>query len=145
MQLQPKGKRRNKFLYLAIIILVVLSIAQPLFEFKGKVVIEIGSRYVNGSVRPLIEKFCKPKEYIGVDISPGKFVDKIVPAEKLVKVFGKNRFGVVISTEMLEHVSDWKKVINNMKEILKPGGYIYQLDLKGLDVTLTHTIFGDMK
>ena len=93
-------------------------------EFKGKVVIEIGSRYVNGSVRPLIEKFCKPKEYIGVDISPGKFVDKIVPAEKLVKVFGKNRFGVVISTEMLEHVSDWKKVINNTKEILKPGRYI---------------------
>ncbi len=72
----------------------------------------------------MIEKFCKPKEYIGVDISHGKFVDKIAPAEKLVEVFGKNRFDVVISTEMLAHVSDWKKVINNTKEILKPGRYI---------------------
>ncbi len=94
-------------------------------EFKGKSVIEVGSLYVNGSVRPLIEKFCKPKEYIGVDISYGKFVDKIVPAEKLVEAFGKDRFDVVISTEMLEHVKDWKTVINNMKEILKPNGYIY--------------------
>ena len=31
-------------------------------EFKGKRVLEVGSRYVNGSVRPLIENFCSPKE-----------------------------------------------------------------------------------
>ena len=31
-------------------------------EFYGKRVIEVGSKYVNGSVRPIIEKFCKPKE-----------------------------------------------------------------------------------
>ncbi len=32
-------------------------------EFKGKRVIEVGSKYVNGSVRPLIENFCSPREY----------------------------------------------------------------------------------
>mgnify|MGYP001772766067 CR=1 FL=1 len=94
-------------------------------EFYGKRVIEVGSKYVNGSVRPIIEKFCKPKEYIGVDIEEGKFVDVVIPAEKLVDKFGENSFDVVISTEMLEHVRDWRTVIENLKLILKPEGYIY--------------------
>jgi len=94
-------------------------------EFEGKDVLEVGSKYVNGSVRPLIEKFCKPNKYVGVDIENGKFVDFIVPAEKLVEFFGINKFDVVISTEMLEHVKDWRIVINNLKEVLKPGGVIY--------------------
>ncbi len=94
-------------------------------EFAGKSVLEVGSRYVNGSVRPLIEKFCKPKEYIGVDIEEGKYVDKVVLAEKLVETFGKDRFDVVLTTEMLEHVRDWRTVIYNLKEVLRPNGYIY--------------------
>ncbi len=75
-------------------------------EFEGKKVLEVGSKYVNGSVRPLIERFCHPKEYIGVDIDWGKYVDLVLPAEKLVKHFGYEHFDVVISTEMLEHVKD---------------------------------------
>jgi len=27
-------------------------------EFKGKRILEVGSKYLNGSVRPLIENFC---------------------------------------------------------------------------------------
>jgi len=94
-------------------------------EFKGKRILEVGSKYVNGSVRPLIEKFLMPKEYTGVDIEEGKFVDIILNAENLVNYFGKETFDVVISTEMLEHVSNWRNVINNLKEVLKPGGYLY--------------------
>ncbi|MGC9069640.1 MAG: class I SAM-dependent methyltransferase, partial [Thermoprotei archaeon] len=66
-----------------------------------------------------------PKEYIGVDIEPGKFVDVVLPAERLVEHFGPESFDVVISTETLEHVQDWRLVINNMKKVLKRGGYIY--------------------
>jgi len=94
-------------------------------EFENKRILEVGSKYVNGSVRPLIEKFFNPKEYIGVDIEKGKFVDIVCDAENLVDYFGKETFDVVISTELLEHVKDWRKVINNMKEVLKPNGYIY--------------------
>ena len=36
-------------------------------EFKDKRVLEVGSKYVNGSVRPFIERFLGPKEYIGAD------------------------------------------------------------------------------
>jgi len=34
-------------------------------EFEGKRVLEVGSKYVNGSVRPLIERFLKPKRVRG--------------------------------------------------------------------------------
>jgi SAM-dependent methyltransferase len=98
-------------------------------EFENKRILEVGSKYVNGSVRPLIEKFFNPKEYIGVDIEKGKFVDVVCDAENLVDYFGKETFDVVISTELLEHVKDWRKVINNMKEVLKPNGYIYHYSL----------------
>lgn len=94
-------------------------------EFKGKKVLEVGSRYVNGSVRSFIEKWLKPKEYVGIDIEKGKFVDFVLPAEKLVDYFGSLCFDVVIATEVLEHVNDWRLVINNMKAVLKNEGYIY--------------------
>jgi SAM-dependent methyltransferase len=94
-------------------------------EFENKRILEVGSKYVNGSVRPLIEKFFKPREYIGVDIEEGKFVDVVCDAENLVDYFGKETFDVVIATELLEHVKNWRKVVNNIKEVLKPNGYIY--------------------
>ena len=86
-------------------------------EFKGRRVLEVGSRYVNGSVRPLIERFFHPREYIGIDIVPGKFVDIVLPAEKILEYFGSESFDVVIATEVLEHVKNWRLVINNMKTV----------------------------
>lgn len=94
-------------------------------EFDAKRVLEIGSKYVNGSVRPLIEKFSSPKEYIGVDIESGKFVDVILSAEKIAGHFGSESFDVVVTTELLEHVMDWRVVIDNMKTVIKRGGHIY--------------------
>jgi len=94
-------------------------------EFRGKRVLEVGSKYVNGSVRPPIEKFLSPREYIGADIEPGKYVNVVVSAEELVNYFGTESFDVVITTELLEHVNDWRLVVNNMKQVLKPKGYIY--------------------
>jgi SAM-dependent methyltransferase len=94
-------------------------------EFEGRRVLDVGSKYVNGSVRPLIECLLKPKEYVGVDTEPGKFVDIILPAERLVEHFGPEPFDVVIATELLEHVQDWRLVLNNLKSVLRRGGYVY--------------------
>jgi len=94
-------------------------------EFENKRVLEVGSKYVNGSVRPLIEKFFSPEEYIGVDVEPGKYVDLILPAERVLEYFGPGTFDVVIATELLEHIMNWRLVTRNMKEVLKHGGYIY--------------------
>lgn len=92
-------------------------------EFHGKRVLEVGPG--DASVRPFIERFLRPREYIGVDIKHGKYVDLIVPAERLVKYFGPESFDIIIATELLEHVIDWRRVINNMKTVLKRGGCMY--------------------
>jgi SAM-dependent methyltransferase len=91
-------------------------------DFNNKSILEVGSKFVNGSVRPIIATLANPLSYLGVDVSEGKYVDMVVPAEKLVEKFGENVFDIVISTEMLEHVYDWKIVIDNLKRIVRPGG-----------------------
>jgi hypothetical protein len=52
MRLPSKGKRKSKFLYLAVIILVVLSIVQPLFEFKGSIFVHEDTPFI-GLTYPL--------------------------------------------------------------------------------------------
>lgn len=92
-------------------------------EFQGKHVLEVGPG--NASVRPFVNRFFYPTKYIGVDIKNGKYVDLIVPAERLVKYFGPESFDTIIATELLEHIIDWRYVINNLKTVLKKGGFIY--------------------
>jgi SAM-dependent methyltransferase len=75
------------------------------------------------SLRTVIESL-GPKSYTGTDIFPGPGVDEICPAEKLRMRFGAGEFDLVISTETLEHVRDWRAVIANLKQVLKPGGIL---------------------
>jgi SAM-dependent methyltransferase len=66
----------------------------------------------------------QPREYVGVDLLPGPGVDVVCPAERLVERFGADSFEVVVSTEMLEHVADWRAVLVAMKRVLAPGGVL---------------------
>jgi len=86
-----------------------------------KSILEVGARGVG--LKPLIVSW-RPKEYIGVDIRAGPNVDSVVPAAHLVERFGPDRFDLVISTEMLEHIADWRTAIRNMKQVCRPGGLI---------------------
>ena len=92
-------------------------------EVKGKSVIEVGSFYLNGSLRPIAKEFL-PSSYIGVDLQIGPGVDQICDAHDLLDRFGSGNFDLLISTELLEHVRDWRKVISNFKHILKPNGVL---------------------
>lgn len=93
-------------------------------QVSGKRVIEVGSRDVNGSPR-YIFRLLNPSEYVGVDIERGNGVDVVCPSEKLVEMFGENSFDIVVSTEMLEHVLDWKTVVSNLKRALKTNGQLF--------------------
>lgn len=92
-------------------------------EVKGKRIIEVGSYDVNGSLRPVIESW-NPAKYVGVDIEKGPGVDIVCSAEDMIEKFGKESFDIVISTELLEHVKDWTKIISNIKNTCKPNGGI---------------------
>jgi SAM-dependent methyltransferase len=92
-------------------------------EIQGKRVLEVGSYETNGSLRPLIESY-RPAQYTGVDIQDGPGVDVICKAEDILEVFGKESFDVIISSELLEHIRDWRKAINNFKDVCKIDGII---------------------
>ena len=39
-----------------------------IWKLENKRVLEVGSKYVNGSARPFIERLMKLKEYVGINI-----------------------------------------------------------------------------
>lgn len=86
----------------------------------GVDVIEVGSYDVNGSVRPGIETH-NPASYLGVDISSGPRVDLVSDVGDLPALY-PDGFGLVVSTEMLEHVEDWREAITALALLVKPGG-----------------------
>jgi SAM-dependent methyltransferase len=86
-------------------------------------VLEVGAMNVNGSLRSRIEAFL-PCEYIGVDLEPGRGVDMVCRVEELMDRFGRGSFDLVICTELLEHVPDWRLAISNLKGVLKRGGHL---------------------
>ncbi len=90
-------------------------------DAESKRVIELGAYNVNGSLRAYVESF-NPESYTGVDLQSGPGVDLVMDVEMLPTRFEPKNFDLVISTEMLEHVRNWKIVIATMKLLLKPGG-----------------------
>jgi len=92
-------------------------------HITGKSVLEVGSADVNGSVRPYIESL-HPKMYHGVDMAPGPRVDQVVDCELLSVTVGYGAWDVVISTEMLEHVRDWRACLLQLSYVTKLGGLL---------------------
>lgn len=88
---------------------------------RGKSVLEVGSLNVNGSLRQIIESF-HPSSYIGFDICEGAGVDVVGDAADLLAYFHDRKFDLLVSTELLEHVRDWQRVVGNMKNILEAEG-----------------------
>ena len=99
--------------------------ALTIAELAGKDVLEVGSYDVNGSVRPVIMA-AGPARYLGVDQSPGPGVDMVADALRLPAVLGQDWQppDIIVSTEMMEHVTDWKASLLGMITVLKPGGLL---------------------
>jgi hypothetical protein len=94
----------------------------PVSAVAGARVLEVGSFDVNGSVRPWV-KSLKPAQYMGVDVSDGPGVDLVVDCERLCETVGAG-WDVVISTEMLEHVADWRVCMEQMVDALAVNGWL---------------------
>jgi SAM-dependent methyltransferase len=92
-------------------------------EIKGNRVLEVGAMDVNGSVRRLAVQH-QPVAYVGVDIAPGPGVDEVCDVQNILRQYGHAAFGVVICTEVLEHVREWRTAISQLKHVLKPTGVL---------------------
>ena len=92
-------------------------------EIEGGRVLEVGSYNVNGTVRPILEAH-HPAEYRGVDATSGPGVDQVVDCTALVDTFRPGSWDVVVSTEMLEHVENWRASVRNLINVVAPGGLL---------------------
>ena len=92
-------------------------------DVAGKRVIEIGALDINGSLRPDVEAL-GPSEYLGIDIAEGPGIDEVCNVYDLVERYGPESFDVAISSEMIEHVHDWRKAFSQIKRVLRPNGVV---------------------
>lgn len=76
-------------------------------------VIEIGSRDVNGSVRPLFPN----ADYTGLDISPGPGIDVVGEVESYRP---KKPADIVICCEVFEHAETWQSLCRTAYRFLDP-------------------------
>ncbi len=83
---------------------------------------------------------CEPLALLGANITGIDFVKKnIIAAKKHAKKSNTNieylhqninnlklkkKYDAILILEVLEHIKDWKKIIINVKKLLKPGGKI---------------------
>jgi len=95
----------------------------PLEYIQGRDVLEVGSRNINGGIKDIILSK-QARNYVGTDKEKGEGVDIVVPVEELTNTFGEGTGDIVISTETLEHIQDWRTGLNQMKQVLKPGGML---------------------
>jgi SAM-dependent methyltransferase len=129
-------------------------------EVRAKAVLEVGARVhqrLDFTLRDVVAAL-GPASYLGVDIEAGPGVDIICDAVELRTRFGDNAFDLVISTEVLEHVRDWRLVISNLKNVLRPGGallvttrsrgfsyHAYPCDYWRYELSDMAAIFGDLE
>jgi SAM-dependent methyltransferase len=84
---------------------------------EAAAVLEIGSYDVNGSVRGL---FAAAPIYVGMDVRPGPGVDLVSAGADAPG----DAFGVVVSTECIEHDPAPAATIGHAARALRPGGVL---------------------
>jgi SAM-dependent methyltransferase len=92
-------------------------------HLADRTVLEVGAYDVNGSLRPYVES-CGPRSYLGVDITPGPGVDELCDVCELSARFAAESFDVVLCTEVLEHVRNWRRAVRELTTVLRRGGIL---------------------
>ena len=88
-------------------------------HFQRVRALDCGSLDINGSNKYL---FNQESGYTGIDLQPGRNVNRIIAAEDADWPDG--HFHTIISSEMLEHAKHWDKALRNMVRMLRPGGLL---------------------
>lgn len=96
----------------------------------GQLVVEIGSRNINGQARTAFKKH--NVEYIGIDLIDGEGVDIVHDCTTLPLpvIDGKSDYfwdfvDVIVCCEVLEHVAQWDWMIASIKRMMMlPGSWL---------------------
>lgn len=80
-------------------------------------VLEIGSRNINGSVRPLFPG----AQYVGIDVLHGPGVDVIADGATFLPPFMPD---CLLCCEVLEHARQAETLVRHALELLPPGGLL---------------------
>jgi SAM-dependent methyltransferase len=97
-------------------------IASVLPHLQPGRVLEVGSRNVNGSPRPMIEPAAK--SYVGTDMQDGEGVDWKLHNTELQRTFGMHAFDTILCCECLEHDSNFLLTVEDMRSMLDHGGML---------------------
>ncbi|MFA7280435.1 MAG: class I SAM-dependent methyltransferase [Sterolibacterium sp.] len=87
-------------------------------DYANRMVLEIGSYDVNGSIRPYFEK----STYVGVDLKAGPGVDVVSEGNKLDHP--DETYDLTVSCECFEHNPQWSETFLNMHRMTKAGGVV---------------------
>jgi SAM-dependent methyltransferase len=88
---------------------------------SGAVVVEFGSRNVNGSLQDVCSKSVT---YIGLDVEPASGVDVVVDLNSPVPL-RSNIADIVASSSAFEHDAFFWETFLERARVTKPGGVIY--------------------
>ena len=102
-------------------------------------VLELGSKDVNGSIRPL---FTKATRYVGVDLSEGAGVDVVADA---VTFKTDERFDTVVCMEVLEHTDKGREICRNAHHHLQAGGVFLVSAATGIRVPHSAVDGGELR
>ena len=87
--------------------------------FHRKFVLEVGSLYLNGTIRDLFTE-CT---YVGLDLQKGPLVDLVCSGHKYNAP--DESYDVACSTECFEHDVHWLETFKNMIRLCNPNGLVF--------------------
>lgn len=103
-------------------------LVKEVFEKKGPFnsVLDVGSRDINGTVKGFILEAAAPfpARIVGIDMIGGDNVDVVMNGHDLMERFEPESFDLVTCCEMIEHDNAFWITVENMRKIVKPGGYL---------------------
>ena len=91
----------------------------------GDDVLEVGSRMTNEGAWWIVNRDLKQPDgwWTGIDMQPGPGVDQVADIHELPTQWA-GRFSAVLCSEVLEHVARPWVALPNLREVIRPGGWI---------------------
>ena len=92
------------------------------YNIEGGIVLDIGGRDVNGSLRSFFEE--KGMKFICIDMEADPSVDIILPPGEKIP-FEDETVDLIVCTSCFEHDPCFWLTFKEMTRVIKPSGYIY--------------------